>query len=72
MSEKHSPQDGRFNIKVRGHDLDVRMSTMPVQHGESVVMRLLMISRVTDTGSNRYAADLLARFRQQLQRPRTA
>ncbi|MEM5512936.1 ATPase, T2SS/T4P/T4SS family [Pseudoalteromonas sp. AS84] len=41
ISEKRLPQDGRFNIKVRSHSIDVRLSTMPVQHGESVVMRLL-------------------------------
>jgi len=41
ISEKRLPQDGRFNIKVRGAHVDVRLSTMPVQYGESVVMRLL-------------------------------
>ena len=41
ISEKRLPQDGRFNIKLRGSNLDVRISTMPTQHGESVVMRLL-------------------------------
>ncbi len=41
ISEKRLPQDGRFHLKVRGHGVDVRLSTMPVQHGESVVMRLL-------------------------------
>ncbi|HEY6897656.1 MAG TPA: ATPase, T2SS/T4P/T4SS family, partial [Rhodocyclaceae bacterium] len=41
ISEKRLPQDGRFNIKLRGHQVDVRISTMPTQHGESVVMRLL-------------------------------
>ncbi len=41
ISEKRLPQDGRFNITVSGRNLDVRISTMPVQHGESVVMRLL-------------------------------
>ncbi|MCW8887352.1 MAG: GspE/PulE family protein [Motiliproteus sp.] len=41
ISEKRLPQDGRFNINVSGRSLDVRISTMPVQHGESVVMRLL-------------------------------
>lgn len=41
ISEKRLPQDGRFNIKVRGHSIDVRVSTMPVQYGESCVMRLL-------------------------------
>jgi MSHA biogenesis protein MshE len=41
ISEKRLPQDGRFNIKVKGRSIDVRMSTMPMQDGESVVMRLL-------------------------------
>jgi MSHA biogenesis protein MshE len=41
ISEKRLPQDGRFNIKLRGAPVDVRISTMPTQHGESVVMRLL-------------------------------
>ncbi len=41
ISEKRLPQDGRFNITVKSHNIDVRMSTMPIQNGESVVMRLL-------------------------------
>ncbi len=41
ISEKRLPQDGRFNVKVKGHTVDVRMATCPTQHGESVVMRLL-------------------------------
>jgi MSHA biogenesis protein MshE len=41
ISEKRLPQDGRFQVRVRGQPVDVRMSTMPVQYGESVVMRLL-------------------------------
>jgi len=41
ISEKRLPQDGRFNIKMRDKSLDVRVSTMPVQYGESIVMRLL-------------------------------
>jgi len=41
ISEKRHPQDGRFNVLVRGQPVDVRISTMPTQHGESVVMRLL-------------------------------
>jgi MSHA biogenesis protein MshE len=70
ISEKRLPQDGRFNIKVRGHDIDVRLSTLPVQHGESVVMRLLDQSSglltLEDTG---IPADLLVRLRKQLHRP---
>jgi MSHA biogenesis protein MshE len=41
ISEKRLPQDGRFVIKVRNQSIDVRISTMPTQYGESVVMRLL-------------------------------
>lgn len=41
ISEKRLPQDGRFNITVKSHNIDVRLSTLPTQYGESVVMRLL-------------------------------
>lgn len=41
ISEKRLPQDGRFHLKVKNHNIDVRLSTMPVQFGESVVMRIL-------------------------------
>lgn len=41
ISEKRLPQDGRFNIKVRASSVDVRISTLPTQYGESIVMRLL-------------------------------
>ena len=70
ISEKRLPQDGRFNIQVRGHEIDVRISTMPVQHGESVVMRLLDHSAgllsLNDTGM---PEAMLERFRKQLRRP---
>jgi len=41
ITEKRMPQDGRFSIKIKNQNYDVRLSTMPVQFGESVVMRLL-------------------------------
>ena len=41
ISEKRMPQDGRTSFRIRDKSIDVRMSTMPVQHGESVVLRLL-------------------------------
>ena len=41
IAEKRLPQDGRFSLKVKDKMIDVRLSTMPTQHGESVVMRLL-------------------------------
>ena len=70
ISEKRLPQDGRFNIKVRGHDIDVRMSTMPVQYGESVVMRLLDQSAgLLSLDQSGMPPDILMHFRRQLQRP---
>ena len=44
IAEKRMPQDGRFKIQVAGKHVDVRLSTVPIQGGESVVMRLLMQS----------------------------
>jgi MSHA biogenesis protein MshE len=41
IAEKRKPQDGRFSIKVDDKSLDVRVSTMPIYHGEAVVLRLL-------------------------------
>lgn len=70
ISEKRLPQDGRFNLQVKGHSIDVRMSTMPVQHGESVVMRLLDQSAgllsFDETGM---PPDLVKRIRHQISRP---
>jgi MSHA biogenesis protein MshE len=41
IAEKRLPQDGRFGIHVKNKQIDVRVSTMPLQYGEAVVMRLL-------------------------------
>lgn len=41
IAEKRLPQDGRVSLRVGGHEVDVRISTIPSQHGERVVMRLL-------------------------------
>jgi len=41
IAEKRLPQDGRILLKIAGRDYDVRLSTLPVAHGERVVMRLL-------------------------------
>lgn len=70
ISEKRLPQDGRFNIRAKGQSVDIRMSTMPVQHGESVVMRLLNQSAgLRKLESSGIPADLLVRLRKQLRRP---
>jgi general secretion pathway protein E len=41
IAEKRVPQDGRISVKIAGHAVDIRMSTMPSAHGERVVLRLL-------------------------------
>ncbi|EQC47801.1 type II secretion system protein E [Bacteriovorax sp. BSW11_IV] len=41
IAEKRLPQDGRIPIKMAGKDIDIRLSTVPVQHGERIVMRIL-------------------------------
>ncbi|GAL10348.1 MSHA biogenesis protein MshE [Vibrio astriarenae] len=70
ISEKRLPQDGRFNIRAKGQSVDIRMSTMPVQYGESVVMRLLnQSSGVRAMEESGLPSELLARFRRQLKRP---
>ncbi len=70
ISEKRLPQDGRFNIRVKNRNLDVRVSTMPVQFGESVVMRLLDQSAgVFSLDRTGMPAEMLARLRILLQRP---
>ncbi|MDH5395036.1 MAG: GspE/PulE family protein [Gammaproteobacteria bacterium] len=70
ISERRIPQDGRFNIRVRDRSIDVRLSTMPIQHGESVVMRLL------DQSGDALVLDqlgmdpaLLQHFRKNIHRP---
>jgi general secretion pathway protein E len=46
ISEKRRPQDGRAELSVRGRNIDIRLSSMPSQFGESVVMRLLDRNRL--------------------------
>ena len=41
IAERRLPQDGRIMVRVQGKELDLRVSTVPTAHGESVVMRLL-------------------------------
>jgi len=46
IAESRLPQDGRLRFTVRGRDVDVRVSTSPISHGESIVLRLLGRSEV--------------------------
>jgi general secretion pathway protein E len=41
IAERRLPQDGRIEMRIQGNDLDIRVSTVPTMHGESVVLRLL-------------------------------
>ncbi len=69
ISEKRLPQDGRFSLRLRERTLDVRLSTLPSQYGESLVMRLLgqgdQLRRLDEIGMPQ---DMLLRFREILGR----
>ena len=41
IAERRLPQDGRIRLRVQGKEIDLRVSTVPTMHGESVVMRIL-------------------------------
>jgi MSHA biogenesis protein MshE len=70
IAERRRPQDGRFNVKLDDRGIDVRLSTMPVQHGESVVMRLLDHSQGTaNLDELGLPAEMLERIRQIIHRP---
>ena len=56
IAEKRLPQDGRISLRVKGEEIDVRVSTMPTVYGESVSLRLLMRS------SGMYGMDRLGLF----------
>lgn len=70
ISERRTPQDGRFSIRVRDKAIDVRLSTLPVRHGESVVMRLLdRAAGMLDLGQIGMPEAMLARFRRNIRLP---
>jgi MSHA biogenesis protein MshE len=70
ISEKRLPQDGRFNVRVRNVAIDVRISTMPTQYGESVVMRLLnQATGLLGIENIGMPADMLAKLRAVIRRP---
>ncbi len=70
ISEKRLPQDGRFNIRVRDQSVDVRLSTLPVQYGESAVLRLLNQSTgMLNLEQLGMPASMLVRFRRLIHSP---
>ena len=70
ISEKRLPQDGRFNIRVKSKSVDVRLSTLPSQYGESVVMRLLDQSQgMLGLDNSGMPPTILRRFKSAVTRP---
>jgi general secretion pathway protein E len=70
IAERRLPQDGRIKTRVKGHELDLRVSTVPTVHGESVVLRVLdresIRLNLEDMG---FSPDTLQRFNTLLAQP---
>ncbi|MFN9967251.1 MAG: type II secretion system ATPase GspE [Lysobacteraceae bacterium] len=70
IAERRLPQDGRIMVRVQGKELDLRVSTVPTQHGESVVMRLLDCESVVfDFHTLGFTDEFLPRFMKVLDQP---
>ena len=70
IAERRLPQDGRIMHRVQGKELDLRVSTVPTSHGESVVMRILdRESVILNFDSLGFDDDTRAQFVQQLEMP---
>jgi general secretion pathway protein E len=70
IAERRLPQDGRIMLRVQGKELDLRVSTVPTAHGESVVMRLLDRETVVfDFHKLGFTDDFLPQFHHVLQQP---
>ncbi|MDX3934282.1 type II secretion system ATPase GspE [Stenotrophomonas sp.] len=70
IAERRLPQDGRIMLRVQGKELDLRVSSVPTAHGESVVMRLLdRDSVVFDFHRLGFTDAFLPQFRRVLEQP---
>jgi general secretion pathway protein E len=70
IAERRLAQDGRFKHRVRGKDIDLRVSTVPTMYGESVVLRLLQTEDVSvEFGSLGFSADNEKTMRHVLEQP---
>jgi general secretion pathway protein E len=70
IAERRLPQDGRIKLRLQGKEIDLRVSTVPTMHGESVVMRILDKGGVPlNFESLGFEPDLLAKFSEVLLRP---
>lgn len=58
IAEKRKPQDGRFRLRIEGRNVDFRVSVLPTQYGEDVVIRVLDKSAVAQFGGNLQLEDL--------------
>ena len=70
IAERRLPQDGRIMVRVQGKELDLRVSSVPTAHGESVVMRLLdRESVVLDFKALGFTDEFLSSFMRVLEQP---
>ena len=70
ISERRLPQDGRFTVNVKDRQIDVRLSTIPTQHGEGVVMRLLDHSNsISSLDALGMPEEILNEFRKCIHKP---
>jgi general secretion pathway protein E len=70
IAERRLPQDGRIRIAVQGREFDLRVSTTPTLHGESVVMRILdRTSLVAELSELGFLEDRVAPFLAVLEQP---
>jgi general secretion pathway protein E len=70
IAERRLPQDGRFRLKVQGHDIDFRVSTIPTLMGESMVIRILDREKVIlDLNGLGFPPRELALFDQLIHKP---
>ncbi|MCO7054668.1 type II secretion system ATPase GspE [Pseudomonas juntendi] len=70
IAEKRVPQDGRISLRLAGHEVDVRVSTLPATHGERVVLRLLDKQAVRlDIDHMQMPAAVRAGFMSMLEKP---
>ena len=69
IAEKRIPQDGRIRTRMAGREIDVRVSTMPVQHGERVVMRLLEKGSVFALEGTGMSPKVMRHFRKLIRQP---
>ena len=69
IAEKRIPQDGRIRIRMAGREVDLRVSTLPVRHGERVVMRILEKGSVFDLDAVGMSQAHMTTFRDYITRP---